>query len=73
MVLPLVLGDGVPVRRAHRVATASWVGPAGVEWARAMAALVHSAGYLLATGAIAVLVYERVGLGSSGGDGSTWI
>ena len=45
------------------MATASWVGSAGVEWAGGMAALVHSAGYLLATGAIAVLVYERVGLG----------
>jgi hypothetical protein len=63
MVLPLVLGDEVPVRHAHMVATASWVGPPGVEWAGAIAALVHSAGYLLVTGAIAVLVYERVGLG----------
>ena len=63
MVLPLVLGDEVPVRHAHTVATASWIGPEGVEWAGAMAALVHSAGYLLATGVIAVLVYERVGLG----------
>jgi hypothetical protein len=63
MVLPLVLGDEAPVRHAHTLAAASWVGPAGAEWAGAIAALVHSAGYLLATGAIAVLVYERVGLG----------
>jgi len=58
-----VLGDEAPVPHAHTVATASWVGVPGVEWAGAIAALVHSAGYLLATDAIAVLVYERVGLG----------
>ena len=63
MVLPLVLGDEVPARHVHAVAAASWVGFAGVEWAGAIAALVHSAGYLLATGAIAVVVYERFGLG----------
>ena len=63
MVLPLVLGDEAPARHVHAVATASWVGLAGVEWAGAIAALVHSAGYLLATGAIAVVVYERFGLG----------
>jgi hypothetical protein len=62
MVLPLVLGDEAPARHVHAVATASWVGLAGVEWAGATAALVHSAGYLLATGAIAVVVYERFGL-----------
>ena len=28
-----------------------------------LAALVHTAGYLLVTGVIAVVVYERVGLG----------
>jgi hypothetical protein len=61
MVLPLVLGDAVPVQHAHAVA--SWVGPTGIEWAGAVAALVHSTGYLLVTGAIAVVVYERVGLG----------
>ena len=63
MVLPLVLGDETPARHVHAVATASWVGLAGIEWAGAIAALVHSAGYLLATGAIAVVVYERFGLG----------
>jgi hypothetical protein len=47
MVLPLVLGHAV----------------ASMEHDGLMAALVHSAGYLLATGAIAALVYERVGLG----------
>ena len=33
------------------------------EWGGLLAALVHSAGYLLVTGAIAALVYERIGLG----------
>ena len=63
MVLPLVLRDDVPVRHAHTLAMASSVGPAGIDWTGAVAALVHSAGYLLVTGAIAVLVYERFGLG----------
>jgi hypothetical protein len=63
MVLPLVLDHDVPVPHAHTLATASSAGIAGIEWAGVMAALVHSAGYLLVTGAIAVLVYERVGLG----------
>jgi hypothetical protein len=47
MVLPLVLGHAV----------------ASVEQTGLQAALVHSAGYLLMTGAIAALVYERIGLG----------
>ncbi len=47
MVLPLVLG--------HAVAT--------MEHGGLLVALVHSAGYLLVTGAIAALVYERIGLG----------
>lgn len=63
MVLPLVLGDEGPVRHHHAMAMASWVGLGGVEWTGVIAALVHSAGYLLVTGLIAVVVYERVGLG----------
>jgi hypothetical protein len=47
MVLPLVLG--------HTVAS--------MEHGGLLAALVHSAGYLLATGLIAAIVYERIGLG----------
>jgi hypothetical protein len=47
MVLPLVLGHAV----------------ASVKHTGLLAALVHSAGYLLMTGAIAALVYERIGLG----------
>jgi hypothetical protein len=63
MVLPLVLGGEVPVAHTHAIATASWIGLEGMEWGGAVAALVHSAGYLLVTGATAVVVYERVGLG----------
>jgi hypothetical protein len=47
MVLPLVLGHAVT----------------SMEHSGLLAALVHSAGYLLVTGAIAALVYERIGLG----------
>jgi hypothetical protein len=61
MVLPLVLGDQSATIHAHHVA-ASVVGVAGMEWSGIVSALVHTAGYLLVTGAIAVIVYERVGL-----------
>ena len=61
MVLPLVLGDLPTVGHAHHVA-AAMVGLPGIEWAGVMAAMVHTAGYLLVTGLIAVIVYERVGL-----------
>ena len=49
---------------AHRIimAAASVMGIAGIEWSGVMAALVHTAGYLLVTGVIAVIVYEQVGL-----------
>ena len=60
MVLPLVLHQlpaGAPDRH---LAHASML--AGAEWAGATAALVHTAGYLLVTGLIAVIVYEKVGL-----------
>jgi hypothetical protein len=62
MVLPLVLGDALPADHTHRMAAAS-LGLAQLEWSGLLAAIVHSAGYLLATGAIAAVVYERVGLG----------
>jgi hypothetical protein len=63
MVLPLVLGKAVTSQHGHAVAMASSIAPAEVEWSGLLAALTHSAGYLLTTGAIAVLVYERIGLG----------
>jgi hypothetical protein len=62
MVLPLVLGDVPSSGHAHHVAAASAMGIANVEWTGVIAALVHTAGYLLVTGLIAVIVYERVGL-----------
>ena len=61
MVLPLVMGNVPSIGHAH-VAAASVIGVAGVEWNGVLAALVHTAGYLLVTGVIAVIVYERVGL-----------
>jgi hypothetical protein len=61
MVLPLVLGHALPADHAHGLAAAS-LGPAPLQWVGVVAAAVHSAGYLLVTGAIAVVVYERVGL-----------
>jgi hypothetical protein len=61
MVLPLVLGDALPSGHGHGVAAAS-LGAASLQWQGVVAAAVHSAGYLLVTGAIAVVVYERLGL-----------
>jgi hypothetical protein len=61
MVLPLVIGDLPAASHVHHAA-ASVVGVAGMEWSGIVAALVHTAGYLLVTGVIAVIVYERVGL-----------
>ena len=61
MVLPLVLGAAVPAAHVHRMALAS-LGLGSLEWSGLAAAAVHSAGYLLVTGAIAAVVYERVGL-----------
>ena len=63
MVLPLVLGNGVAAEHAHVATMASSMDLARVEWAGAIGTLAHSAGYLLVTGAIAILVYERVGVG----------
>ena len=61
MVLPLVMGD-VPVAvHAHHVAHASMFGPGELGWGGTTAALIHTAGYLLVTGLIAVIVYERLG------------
>jgi hypothetical protein len=63
MVLPLVL-DGVhSTAHANHVAAASLMGVAGIELNGVLAALVHTAGYLLVTGVIAVIVYEKVGVG----------
>ena len=62
MVLPLVMGDMPMGSPTHHMAHASVAGLAHVEWSGVLAALVHTAGYLLVTALIAVIVYERVGL-----------
>jgi hypothetical protein len=62
MVLPLVLGSTPVAAHGHYVAAASVMAVSGLEWSGILAALVHSVGYLLVTGVIAVVVYERVGL-----------
>jgi len=62
MVLPLVMGDTPVTVHAHHLAQASVLGTAGFGWSGTAAALVHTAGYLIVTGAIAVIVYEKVGL-----------
>jgi hypothetical protein len=46
------------------------LGLAKLEWSGVVAAIMHSAAYLLATGAIAAVVYERLGLGFLG---SAWV
>jgi hypothetical protein len=62
MVLPLVIGGAPAAGHAHHLAAASVIGVAGIDWHGVLAALIHTAGYLLVTGLIAVIVYERVGL-----------
>jgi hypothetical protein len=62
MVLPLVMGDLPSGMHAHHLVQASMFGPGQLGWNGTAAALVHTAGYLLVTGAIAVIVYEKVGL-----------
>ena len=62
MVLPLVLGDLPTGGHAHHVVSASLAGVTGFDLVGVLPALVHTAGYLLVPGLIAVVVYERVGL-----------
>ena len=62
MVLPLVIGDVPATGHTGHLVAASVIGSAGIEWNGVLAALVHTAGYLLVTGVIAVIVYEKVGL-----------
>lgn len=64
MVLPLLTGRVVePVgAHAHHAVTIAAMVPTVVEWNGIVAALVHTAGYLLVTGVVAVLVYEKLGL-----------
>ena len=61
MVLPLVMGDVPVAMHSHPVAHASILGAGVLGTSGPTAALVHTVGYLLVTGLIAVIVYERVG------------
>ncbi|HEX7337153.1 MAG TPA: hypothetical protein VF252_08095 [Gemmatimonadales bacterium] len=62
MVLPLVL-DNVPAAPpTDHLTHAALLGLPGFEWSGVLAALVHTAGYLLVTGIVAVIVYEKVGV-----------
>ena len=62
MVLPLVLGGGAPAPHAGHMTVAS-LGVGVLQWSGLAAAAVHAVGYLLVTGAVAAVVYERLGLG----------
>jgi hypothetical protein len=61
MVLPLVLGGSPPPAHVHHLA-AEMIGAGAPESAGLAAALVHTAGYLLVTGLVAVIVYKKVGV-----------
>jgi hypothetical protein len=61
MVLPLVMGHLPSAEHVHHL-SAGMVGGAGMEWSGITAAVVHTVGYLLVTGLIAVIVYEKVGV-----------
>ena len=62
MVLPLVLGEMPADMHMHHLAQASLFGPGQLGWSGTAAALIHTIGYLLMTGTIAIIVYEKVGL-----------
>jgi len=62
MVLPLVLGHMPAATQAHHLVTAGVMSGGGIEWSGAAAALVHTLGYLLVTGVVAVAVYEKIGV-----------
>jgi hypothetical protein len=61
MVLPLVLPSATATHPFQQM-SAMPIGLATVEWGGIWATLVHTAGYLLVTGLIAVIVYEKVGV-----------
>jgi hypothetical protein len=60
MVLPLVLSRPPASEHMHQLAAGLVRG--NIEWSGVTAAAVHTAGYLLVTGLIAVIVYEKVGV-----------
>ncbi len=59
MVLPLVMATPPSGHALHQM---SALPLASVEWSGVLATLVHTAGYLLVTGLLAVIVYEKVGV-----------
>ena len=61
MVLPLVMGNTDIPTHAHWMSEMSMFGQPELEWSGTVAALVHTAGYLLVTGLLAVIVYEKLG------------
>jgi hypothetical protein len=61
MVLPLVLGHLPSAEHVHHL-SAGMLGGGKNEWIGVSAAAIHTAGYLLVTGTIAAIVYEKVGL-----------
>jgi len=61
MLLPVLLGMSA-MRYAHHDVQMHALMMAGGPWVGAAAVLVHTLGYLLITGAVAYVVYEKVGL-----------
>jgi hypothetical protein len=59
MVLPLVLSSPPSGHTLHLMSAVPF---ASMEWSGVVATLVHTAGYLLVTGILAVIVYEKVGV-----------
>ena len=60
MMLPLVLGRLPSAEHVHHLSAGMLGG--GIEWSGVTAAVIHTAGYLLVTGTIAAIVYEKLGL-----------
>jgi hypothetical protein len=61
MVLPLVIASPSAAPILHHM-SAMPLTLTNLEWSRVWATLVHTAGYLLVTGLLAVIVYEKVGV-----------
>jgi hypothetical protein len=67
MLLPVLLGmsatsDSSPAASAVHVHTAAFTGFSMGAWTGLIAVALHTLGYLLATGAVAFLIYEKFGL-----------
>lgn len=62
MVLPLVISEPFPGQMAGHLSSAAMIEVPDAGWPGLGPALVHTVGYLLMTGLVAVGVYERLGL-----------